>query len=130
MNYSLKVGDVSFGTLTEEGHILACPRVKARLIQSLMPPKWFAMLEQNQQLASCCRHPEDHDIEAWYSSPDDAAKGIPDIYIFHCTCGRQHRRFIVGGKHGFKTGLLGEIEKDADGKPIHYTELRPKWEVR
>jgi hypothetical protein len=54
-------------------------------------------LEHNQQIASCCRHPENHEIEAWYSSDADRERGIPDIYIFTCTCGRQHKRFCVGG---------------------------------
>ena len=108
----------------------ACPRIKAKAVWPLLPAKYYQALEQNQLLASCCRHPENHDIEALYSSPEDAAKGVPDIYIFHCICGRQHRRFCMGGTQGFKVGLLGEQERDADGKPIPYTERRPKWEVR
>jgi hypothetical protein len=108
----------------------ASPRIKATAVWSLLPAKYYQSLEQNQQLASCCRHPENHDIEALYSSEADALRGIPDIYIFHCTCGRQHRRFCCGGSYGFRTGLLGEVEKDANGVPIPYTELRPKWEVR
>lgn len=55
--------------------------------------KHIEMLEQNQKLASCCRHPENHEVEARKSHPDEPA---PDIYIFHCTCGRQHRFFCVG----------------------------------
>jgi hypothetical protein len=101
-------------------HILACSRYPVRRLmgydaegnldpespRNRLPLRYVEMLEQNQQLASCCRHPENHDIEAWYSCEEDAAKGIPDIYILHCTCGRQHRRFCVGGG------------------------LRPFWEVR
>lgn len=78
-------------------HILACPKVKTATVWPLLPVKYIEALEHNQKIASCCRHPENHDIEAWYSSEADAAKGVPDIYIFHCTCGRQHRRFCVGG---------------------------------
>ncbi|MGE3712643.1 MAG: hypothetical protein AB7G35_23610, partial [Hyphomicrobiaceae bacterium] len=51
-------------------------------------------LEQNQKIASCCRHPENHEVEARKSHPDEPA---PDIYVFHCGgCGRQHRFFCVG----------------------------------
>jgi hypothetical protein len=58
-----------------------------------VPERYFTALERNQKIASCCRHPEAHDIEAFKSHPDEQA---PDIYIFHCQCGRQHRRFCVG----------------------------------
>jgi hypothetical protein len=62
-----------------------------------LPLRFVQGLEQNQQIASCCRHPENHDIEAWFSCEDERQKGHPDIYIFHCTCGRRHVRFCVGG---------------------------------
>jgi hypothetical protein len=92
-------------------HILACPRQPVASLGSLLPAKYLEALEQNQLIASCCRHPENHDIEAWYSSEADRDKGIPDIYIFHCTCGKQHRRFCVGGS--------SPTEQD----------IRPFWEV-
>lgn len=74
----------------------ACPRYPARKLieRGLIPVKYLEELEHNQKIASCCRHPENHDIEAFKSNPDEPA---PDIYIFHCTCGRKHRRFCVGG---------------------------------
>jgi len=92
-------------------HILACDRYPVRRLMAydaegnldeasphnILPLRFVAGLEQNQQLASCCRHPENHDIEAWFSSERDADLGIPDIYILHCTCGRRHVRFCVGG---------------------------------
>ena len=87
-------------------HYLACERRPAAKLRHLLPVKYFEALEQNQQIAHCCRHPENHEIEAWYSSEADRDKGVPDIYIMHCTCGRQHRRFCVGGG-----------------------DTRPKWEV-
>lgn len=71
----------------------ACPRYPVKKMQGMLPIKWIEDLEQNQQIASCCRHPENHDIEALKSKPTEPA---PDIYIFHCTCGRKHRRFCVG----------------------------------
>jgi hypothetical protein len=60
----------------------------------LIPTRFIEALEHNQQIASCCRHPENHEVEAFKSHPDEKA---PDIYVFHCTCGRKHRRFCVGG---------------------------------
>ena len=86
-------------------HVLACPRYPVRkLAKGLIPAKFIEALEQNQQIHSCCRHPEDHDIEAFKSHENES---IPDIYIFHCTCGRKHVRFCVGGG-----------------------DIRPVWDVR
>lgn len=85
-------------------HVLACPRYPVRPLMQMLPVKYIEALEQNQLIPSCCRHPENHDIEAFKSRPEEAA---PDIYIFHCTCGRKHRRFCVGGG-----------------------DARPVWEVR
>lgn len=107
-----------------DAHLIeACRRVKVKERPGFpgilwaggvaIAPKWIEALEQNQQIASCCRHPENHDISAWYSSEADRAKGVPDIYIFHCTCGRAHRRFCVGGSNR-ETGV----------------GLRPFWDAR
>lgn len=74
--------------------VLACRRIAVRQLLGLIPQRYFDALEQNQMLRSCCRHPEDHDIEALKSRPEEEA---PDIYIFHCRCGRKHRRFCIGG---------------------------------
>lgn len=77
-------------------HVLACPRHPvAKLPPGLIPLKYIEALEQNQKIAHCCRHPENHDIEAWFSCETET---MPDIYIFHCTCGRRHVRFCVGGR--------------------------------
>lgn len=100
---------------------------KPWLASNWLATKWIAQLEQNQMLASCCRHPENHEIGAFYSSADDEAKGVPDIYIFFCTCGRMHRKFCVGGSKGYKTDHLGQIEYDAEGKPVPHYAPRPKW---
>lgn len=72
----------------------ACPRYPVAKLGALLPVKFIEALEHNQQIASCCRHPENHDVEAFKSHPDEKA---PDIYVFHCVCGRKHRRFMVGG---------------------------------
>jgi hypothetical protein len=73
----------------------ACPRVKvSSLPRGLVPAYYFEELEQNQQIDSCCRHPENHEIEARKSKDSEPD---PDVYIFTCTCGRQHARFCVGG---------------------------------
>lgn len=82
------------GDVLPETQVDACPRVRvADLPEKHLKKKWFERLEQDQTLKSCCRHPEDHDVEARKSHPDE---GAPDIYIFHCTCGRRHRFFCVG----------------------------------
>lgn len=75
----------------------ACPRHPVAKLFGLLPAKYIEALEQNQKIASCCRHPENHEIEAFYSSAVEQAKGVPDIYINYCTCGRKHVRFCAGG---------------------------------
>lgn len=74
--------------------VVACPRIPASKVWTLLPAKYIEALEQNQKIASCCRHPENHEIEALKSNENEAA---PDIYIFHCTCGKKHTRFCCGG---------------------------------
>lgn len=82
------------GTVLPETQAPACPRVKvADLPEGHLKPAHIAHLEQNQMIASCCRHPENHEVEARKSHPDEP---LPDIYVFHCTCGKQHRFFCVG----------------------------------
>lgn len=82
-------------------HDLACPRVKVSDCPVKIPTKFFEMLEQNQQLSSCCRHPENHDIIAFHSATAERTKDgrrVPDIYIFICDgCQRLHRRVMLGG---------------------------------
>jgi hypothetical protein len=95
--------------------VVACPKTPVERVARLLPEmsqerlgEFRETLEHNQKLASCCRDTSGHAIEAWYSTKEwGEATGIPDIYIFHCTCGRQHRRFMVGGG-----------------------DVRPKWECR
>ncbi len=82
------------GTALPETQVPACPRVKvADLPEGFLKQNHIDHLEQNQKIKSCCRHPENHEIEARKSHPDEVA---PDIYIFYCTCGRKHRFFCVG----------------------------------
>ena len=82
-------------------HVLACSRVKVTTCPAQLPVKWIEALEQNQLLNLCCRHVENHEIEAFYSNEDEKFRGgrenPPDVYIFYCSCGRLHRRFMVGG---------------------------------
>lgn len=87
-------GRFAKGTVLPETHVNACPRVKvADFPVGFIPSRYFEALEHNQLIRSCCRHPENHEIEARKSHPEEPA---PDIYIFHCTCGRKHRRFCIG----------------------------------
>lgn len=93
--FAKRHGNVPKGTVVPETQVSACPKVK----MADFPPGWIPKrlyernLEQNQMIASCCRHPENHEIEARKSHPDEPA---PDIYVFHCECGRKHRVFCVG----------------------------------
>ena len=83
------------GTVLPETQVAACPRVKvADLPKNFLPAKYFEALEHNQQIPHCCRHPENHEIEARKSHPEEK---VPDIYIFHCNvCNNRHIRFCVG----------------------------------
>lgn len=87
-------GRYAKGTVLPETMIPACPKVKvSEFPDGFIPTKYFEAMEHNQLIRSCCRHPENHEIEAMKSHPEEPA---PDIYVFHCTCGRKHRRFCVG----------------------------------
>jgi len=105
-------------------HVLACKRWPLKKLQHVVSPRLYERnLEHNQQVQSCCRHPENHDIEAWYSSEEQAATGIPDIYKIICTAvhedsirpngERWHQIFCVGGSD-----------------PAVPDTRRPFWEVR
>ena len=78
-----------------------------------LPPKFVSQLMEAAS-RPCCKRPLNHDIEAFYSSEKDRDRGIPDIYVMHCRCGRKHRRFMVGGSIG--SGVVD-------------TMPRPFWEV-
>ena len=92
--FAARFGNVPKGTVLPETTVAACPRVKvADLPDGFLPIRYIEALEQNQLIASCCRHPENHEVEALKSHPDER---VPDIYIFHCPCGRKHRRFCLG----------------------------------
>lgn len=88
-------------------NVRACPRIHVADLPVPLPIRFFEQLEENQKIASCCRHPENHTIEAFYSTPNwkdkltpdghhDPYGGVPDIYIMQCDCGRLHYRFMVG----------------------------------
>lgn len=82
------------GTVLPETNVPACPRVKvADFPDGYLKQNHIDALEQNQKISSCCRHPENHEVEARKSHPDEQT---PDIYVFHCTCGKKHRFLCVG----------------------------------
>lgn len=82
------------GTVLPETSVLVCPRVKvADLPEGHLKQSHIDHLEQNQMIKSCCRHPENHWVEAHKSHPDELA---PDKYNFICTCGKVHKFFCVG----------------------------------
>lgn len=96
-------------------HILACPRVPVQSVRHLIPDRYLLAIQQ-QAPNECCHDVNTLDIEAWYSKPEDQAKGVPDVYKFYCnTCERCHVRFCAGGNH-----------------PTDPTkqDRRPFWEVR
>ena len=98
-------------------HILACPRRPLQKVLRTHPSAWrfFDKLERNAP-NECCRQVSNIEIEAWYSKASEQAKGIPDIYKLHCSCGRCHVSFCVGGS---KNPVTGEL-----------THPRPFWETR
>lgn len=84
------------GTVLPKTRVLVCPRVRVSDFPvGFIPPKYYERsLEQNQLIASCCRHPENHFIEAWKSHKDEEA---PDQYVFICDgCKRQHVHWLLG----------------------------------
>jgi hypothetical protein len=118
--------------LEHENHILACKRVPIKTLMlspGMRPPLQRFMaeaLEYNQQAKSCCRNVESHEIEAWFTSAEDAAKGVPDVYVIHCSCGRWHRTFCVGGSWRPK----GDDEDPEKYAALIASSKRPFWEVR
>lgn len=102
-----RFGDYPKGTVLPETQVQSCPWKKmADFPPGFIPARYYERnLEQNQLLASCCRHPENHMIAAFKSHPDEQ---VSDIYKFRCTCGRTHVRFFIG-------------EYDREG------ERRPEW---
>lgn len=92
--FTKRFGVYPKGTVLPETTTPHCPRRKVSdFPEGFLKQKHIEHLEQNQRIASCCRHPENHEIEALKSHPDEP---FADIYIFHCTCGRKHRFFCVG----------------------------------
>lgn len=83
------------GAVLPETLAQSCPRYPVSSFpKGFIPPRLYERnLEQNQLIAQCCRHPENHEIEGFKSHPDEK---VTDIYIFHCICGRRHRVFCVG----------------------------------
>lgn len=100
-----RFGPFAKGAQLPETTTPVCPRVKiADLPEDFLKAKWFQALEHNQKIAHCCRHPENHEVAAFKSHPDEKT---PDIYIFYCNgvdaMGRRHhdgdklhRFFCVG----------------------------------
>ena len=72
----------------------ALPRVKiSDLPPNHIPLRWVERLEHDQLLRSCCRHPENMEIEGFKSHPEEL---MPDVFKMYCRCGRTHHFFFVG----------------------------------
>lgn len=83
------------GAVLPETQIPFCPKVKvAEFPEGFIPVKWMDGLRRmHNQISPCCSKPENHEIEGRKSHPDE---DVPDIYIFHCTCGKKHVRWLLG----------------------------------
>jgi hypothetical protein len=89
-----RFGKYAKGTVLPETRKLSCPpRKVSDFPEGFLKQRHIEALEQNQKIASCCRHPENHTVEGYKSHPDEPCT---DIYEFICTCGRRHRFFCVG----------------------------------
>lgn len=89
-------GSFPKGTVLPETQVSHCPRRRVSDFKpGFLKTSHIEHLEHNQKLASCCRHPENHEVEAFKSHPEEPAA---DIYVFYCTCGRKHRFFCVGAE--------------------------------
>jgi hypothetical protein len=92
--WATRHGKIERGFQLPHTQVLACPRVAvADLPEGFLKESHVEHLEHNQLIASCCRHPENHEVEAFRSHPAESA---PDIYVFYCQCGRKHRFLCVG----------------------------------
>lgn len=94
-----------------KNHILACPRVRVRSVLPILPTKYLTEFI-SERTRECCRKSEEHEIEAFFTTKLDEERGVPDVYVLHCKCGRKHRRFCVGA---------------SIGSGVPYTEPRPFW---
>lgn len=94
-------------------HILACPRAPVTGLLHIIPDRYVQGFQNHPK--DCCKQATNLEIEAWWSNAREQAKGIPDLYKFHCKCGACHVRFCVGGNHP-----TDPTKKD----------LRPYWEIR
>lgn len=92
--FTRRFGTYPKGTVLPETQVMHSPRRKvADFPEGFLKQNHIEALEHNQKISSCCRHPENHEVEALKSHPDEPA---PDIYVFFCPCGRKHRFFCVG----------------------------------
>jgi hypothetical protein len=91
---------------------------------TLLPLGWIEAQEQNQQIKSCCRHPENHSIAAFYSSAADEELGIPDIYIMFCPCGCRHVKWCLSKPE--TAGVLVWAEPWVTSACVE--ALRPVWQ--
>jgi len=98
-------------------HILACPRLPLERVLRMCPSaKRFHDRVVANAPNACCHEVSNIEIDAWFSKESVQQEGIPDVYKLHCSCGRCHVSFCVGGS------------TDPVSKQV--THPRPFWEVR
>lgn len=96
----------------EGNHIVHTPRTPVRDLMDFdengnviedspnnkFPAKYIHHLEQNQKLPHCCRHPENHHVEIYYSCEDNLRRKVADVHKFICT--EQHAIDYRIDEHG------------------------------
>lgn len=66
------------------------------------PKKFRTSIEQNEELASCCRQAVSHTCRV-YKTPTCQSSFPFDLFIAQCQCGRKHYRLLCGLAHEFVT---------------------------
>jgi len=103
-----------------ETAVPACPPVRmSDLPKGFIPKRFYEKnLEYNQQVASCCRKPENHIIWSEKSHPEEAA---PDRYFLRCECGAVHKIFMAG---------VGTPGDEDDPRPQWKSDYSGPWPKR
>lgn len=105
------------GTVLPETRVQVCPRKPmSSFRKGFIPARYYERnLEQNQQVAPCCRHPENMSIAGFKSHPEEQA---PDNYVLYCDgldeMGRRHHQEV----RQHRVFLMGEYDKEGERRPV------------
>lgn len=109
----------------EDGNVVQTPGNLNK--RNVLLIKYIEQAQQNQQAASCCRHPENHDVVALYSceaeKTRDGKNQPPDIYLLICK--EKHDFGVVKGfeELGVVVGEAHHRKFCTGGGP------RPGWDI-